>query len=418
MAIIRQFYCYNCLMPIEFEDGSNDSMCIYCDHLNKKEAEPAVKDLLEKGSRYRNDGMFDSAEQIYDELIKQNQDNIQARWGRILSKYGVIYVEDKENACKRVVTCRKRVKSNILEDTDYYYLKEHADPEEYKNDVNTIAEIQKKIVKYNDYNCNIFICYKETDDNRIRTNDSVYAELIYQHLINDGYKVFFAHETLSDKFGADYEAMIFHAIESAQVMIVLGTKKEYFTSTWVKSEWSRYLELIRKGSNKTIIPMVMSSSDLPDELDKYQAVGIAKKDKWGFDLDYDDDFFLLRFKINKLLKDTSGIRTIDNRDYSIIRKDLVDEGHRLLLDGNQEEAIKCFKQAESEGNDIAAFMLGSIAYLDGDYKKAFSYFKTAAFKENKEAQKQLGFMYEYGVGVNENKKNGDYWTRISEGKDY
>ena len=44
-----------------------------------------------------------------------------------------------------------------------------------------------------------FICYKETDKDGRRTQDSVLANDLYHQLTQEGFKVFFARITLEDK---------------------------------------------------------------------------------------------------------------------------------------------------------------------------------------------------------------------------
>ena len=112
----------------------------------------------------------------------------------------------------------------------------------------------------------MFICYKETDNVGNRTVDSVLAYDLYNELTKEGYKVFFSRITLEDKIGTAYEPYIFAALNSAKIMIVLGTKPEYFNATWVKNEWSRYLTLAKKSNGKKIlIPAYkdMDPYDLP-----------------------------------------------------------------------------------------------------------------------------------------------------------
>ena len=90
--------------------------------------------------------------------------------------------------------------------------------------------------------------------------------------------MFFSRITLEDKLGIAYEPYIFAALNSAKVMVVLGTKPEYFNAVWVKNEWSRYLALIRGGANKVLIPAYrdMDPYDLPEEFSHLQAQDMSK----------------------------------------------------------------------------------------------------------------------------------------------
>ena len=143
-----------------------------------------------------------------------------------------------------------------------------------------IDDIQKGILEISNKEepFEVFICYKETDANGRRTPDSVLATDLYHQLTNEGFKVFFSRITLEDKLGTAYEPYIFAALNSAKVMVVLGTKPEYFNAVWVKNEWSRYLALIKNSKNKVLIPAYkdMDPYDLPEEFSHLQAQDMSK----------------------------------------------------------------------------------------------------------------------------------------------
>ena len=124
----------------------------------------------------------------------------------------------------------------------------------------------------------MFICYKETDDNGQRTRDSQWAQDVYYGLTDAGYKVFFSRITLEDKLGQQYEPYIFAALNSAWVMVVIGSKPEYFNAVWVKNEWSRYLALMANDRTRLLIPCYrdMDPYDLPEELSALQSQDMSK----------------------------------------------------------------------------------------------------------------------------------------------
>jgi tetratricopeptide (TPR) repeat protein len=124
----------------------------------------------------------------------------------------------------------------------------------------------------------IFICYKELTDSGSRTKDSVLAQDIHHHLTQAGYKVFFARVTLADKLETAYEPYIFGALNSARVMLAVGTRLEHFNAVWVKNEWSRYLALMKKDRNRLLIPCYrdMDPYDLPEELSSLQSQDMSK----------------------------------------------------------------------------------------------------------------------------------------------
>ncbi len=74
-----------------------------------------------------------------------------------------------------------------------------------------IDRIQKDILSivHNEKPFDVFICYKETDENGNRTQDSVIANDIYHQLTQEGFKVFYAAITLEDKSRAGNTSRIF-----------------------------------------------------------------------------------------------------------------------------------------------------------------------------------------------------------------
>ena len=169
-----------------------------------------------------------------------------------MSKYGIEYVEV---AGQRIPTCHRVQSDSILTDADYRAALDNAEDEYskslYEDEAKRISEIQKGILAISNKEepYDVFICYKETTDGGTRTKDSVRAKEIYDCLIKEGYKVFFARISLEGKLGEQYEPYIFSALNSAKVMLVVGTRKEYFEAVWVKNEWSRFLTLKKKDSS-------------------------------------------------------------------------------------------------------------------------------------------------------------------------
>ena len=110
-----------------------------------------------------------------------------------------------------------------------------------------------------------------------RTPDSALARDIYYQLVQEGYKVFFSRITLEDKLGQQYEP-IFAALNSAKVMVVIGTQAEYFNAVWLRNEWSRFLSLMKKDRSKLLIPCYkgMDAYDLPEALSMLQSQDMSK----------------------------------------------------------------------------------------------------------------------------------------------
>ncbi len=278
------FKCKMCGGTIEFNPGDTVGVCDSC---GTKQTLPTTNDeiitnLHNRANTLRLKCEFDKAEEIYNKILEKNPDDAEAHWGIILCKYGIEYVEDPKTYT-RVPTCHRTSFDAILADEDYKAALANGDGaqrELYEEEAKKIDRIQKDILSivHNEKPFDVFICYKETDENGNRTQDSVIANDIYHQLTQEGFKVFYAAITLEDKVGQEYEPYIFAALNSAKVMLVVGSKPEYFTAVWVKNEWSRFLKLIKTDRSKLLIPCYrnMDAYELPEEFAHLQAQDMSK----------------------------------------------------------------------------------------------------------------------------------------------
>lgn len=279
------FKCKMCGGTIEFEPGASIGVCDSC---GTKQTLPRLDDdkranLYDRANHFRRNNDFDKATGIYEQILSEDADDAEAYWSLVLCRYGIEYVEDPATH-KRVPTVNRAQYTSVFADTDYKSAVAHADDAQraiYEAEAKAIDEIQKGILEISgkEEPFDVFICYKETDASGRRTQDSVLANDLYHQLTQEGFKVFFARITLEDKLGSAYEPYIFAALNSAKVMVVLGTKPEYFNAVWVKNEWSRYLALVKQsGGKKMLIPAYkdMDPYDLPDEFSHLQAQDMAK----------------------------------------------------------------------------------------------------------------------------------------------
>lgn len=200
----------------------------------------------------------------------------------MLCKYGIEYVDDPATG-KKIPTCHRSSFESIMEDSDFEQALENADVvarKVYRDEAKQIEEIRKGIIEVSgkEEPYDIFICYKEMDENGQRTVDSVIAQDVYDALTEKGYRVFFSRITLEDKLGQEYEPYIFAALNSAKIMLAFGTDYEYYNAVWVKNEWSRYLKLMARDKTKHLIPCYkgIDAYDMPKEFAKLQAQDMGK----------------------------------------------------------------------------------------------------------------------------------------------
>lgn len=301
--------CKMCGGDLEVREGMSTVKCPYCgtnQTLPKCNDEQRLR-MYDRANHFRRSNDYDKAMAVYEQILNEDQTESEAYWSIVLCRYGIEYVEDPATH-KRIPTVNRAQYTSVLADEDYKAALRYADvvqAEIYKQEAETIDRIQKGIlmVSQKEAPYDIFICCKETDEEGNRTRDSVLADELYYELTRNGFKVFWARITLQDKPGTAYEPYIFAALHSAGVMIVMGTKPEYFQAVWVRNEWSRYLSLIKSGERKVLIPAYrdMDPYDLPKEFSHLQALDMARL---GFTQD-------LLYGIRRIAGNTASQQRVD-----------------------------------------------------------------------------------------------------------
>ena len=278
------FKCKMCGGNLNIADLSGVITCDYCGTIQtiSKSRDDILSNLYNRANNLRLKNEFDRAAQIYEKILDQDNTESEAYWGIVLCKYGIEYVEDPATG-NRIPTCHRTSYEAITSDADYIASIQNADIYQkalYEKEANAIDNIQKNILAIvkKEKPFDVFICYKETDENGDRTIDSSIANDIYYQLTQENLKTFYAPITLEDKLGHEYEPYIFAALNSAKVMLVVGTKLEYFESVWVRNEWSRFLKIIKNDRSKLLIPCYrdMDAYDLPSEFAHLQAQDMGK----------------------------------------------------------------------------------------------------------------------------------------------
>ena len=278
------FKCKMCGGALEVQPEQTTAVCGYCgtqQTLPRLDSDRRAN-LYDRASHYRRNNEYDKAAALYEQLLNEDAADAEAYWSLVLCRYGVEYVEDPATHA-RIPTINRTQFTSVFDDENYRSALAHAGVGQraiYEREAEAINRIQKGILEISEREApfDVFLCYKETDANGRRTPDSVLAGDLYRELTQEGFRVFFARVTLEDKLGTAYEPYIFSALQSARVMVVLGTRPDHFNAVWVKNEWSRYLALIRGGAKKTLIPAYrdMDPYDLPEEFSHLQALDMGR----------------------------------------------------------------------------------------------------------------------------------------------
>ena len=339
----------------------NNSVVCECEYCGSKQTIPTADNekkmnLFNRANYLRLACEFDKAAGIYENILAEYSAESEAYWGLCLCKYGIEYVDDPLTG-KKIPTCHRTSYQSIFEDENFQAALDYADSvatSVYREEAKEIDRIQKSIldIASKEEPFDVFICYKETDEKGERTKDSVLAQDIYDVLTDKGYKVFFSRITLEDKLGQEYEPYIFSALNSAKVMLAIGTKYEYYNAVWVRNEWSRFLEMRMSDKEKTLIPCYadIDPYDMPAEFKNLQGQDMGKV---GF--------------IQDLLR---GIA-------KIVGKDQV-KTETIVFAGN------------GSGNESQVVQRGFIALEDGDWNNAKIFFDQALNLNAKSAESYMG----------------------------
>ena len=281
MAVIK---CKMCGGSLNITEDSSVCECEYC---GTKQTVPKADDekklkLFDRAGRLLRGCEFDKAAGVFESIVADFPEEAEAYWGLVLCKYGIEYVDDPSTG-KKIPTCHRSSFESVLDDQNFEQACEFSEPvarRVYRDEARAIEALRQAILQVSgrEEPYDVFISYKETDGEGQRTLDSVIAQDIYKELTNEGYRVFFSRISLEDKLGTEYEPYIFAALNSAKVMLVVGTDYENFDAVWVKNEWSRFLKLIAKGEKKTLIPVFknMDAYDMPKEFAKLSAQDMGK----------------------------------------------------------------------------------------------------------------------------------------------
>ena len=362
MAIIK---CKMCGGDIEISADKTFGTCEYC---GSTMTLPRVDDeqraaAFNRGNHFRRSGEFDKALAVYERIVAEDDNDAEAHWCCALCRFGIEYVEDPATY-EWLPTCHRASFDSFLEDVDYLTAVEHSDGitrRQYQKDAAKIAEVQRGILatSQNEQPFDVFLCYKETGEDGQRTRDSLMAQEVYYELTEQGYRVFFARITLEDKAGTEYEPYIFAALNSAKVMVVIGTKPEHFNAVWVKNEWSRFLSMMKKDRSKLLLPCYrdMDPYDLPEALSVLQSYDMSKI---GFmqDLIRGVKKVVDAAKPQEAAKETVKETVVVHNEGGSNVQALLKRGNMALEDGDWTKADEFFEQVLNQDAECGAAYLG------------------------------------------------------------
>ena len=173
--------------------------------------------------------------------------------------------------------------------------------------------------------------------------------------------MFFSRISLEDVPGTQYEPYIFAALNSAKVMVVVGTSAENLNAVWVKNEWSRFLAMMRKDRSKLLIPCYrdMDPYDLPEQLSVLMSYDMSRI---GF--------------IQDLIRGVDKVLSAEKKEETV--RETV------------KETVVVQQSGDSAARITAAMDRGFMALEDGEWDKAVSFFDQALSLDAKNARAYYG----------------------------
>lgn len=265
--------CCSCGSSDVVNQGNGIGKCNHCGSsiILPKQNEEIIA-MLNAAYVYRENFNYDLAIKSYQFVLEKDSNELSAYEGLLLSEYGIEYVKDSYSN-KLIPTCHRAHFKSILEDPYYQTLITLASDEQkavIEQKAKEIDKLQKAIERQlkNEESYDVFISYKDKDKNGDKTEDALIARQIYEELSNKNYRVFFAEKSLEDRVGSEYEPIIFKALHTSKIFILVGTSKENVEANWVRNEWSRFIDRVKTDKDLPtgcFIPVFkdMSPYDMP-----------------------------------------------------------------------------------------------------------------------------------------------------------
>lgn len=353
------FTCNECGGNLLFNEGDTVAECDSC---GRRQPIPSSKDthlraLFVRANDLRRRNAFDKAAGIYEGILAEDATQAEAYWGFLLCEYGIEYVEDPATH-ERIPTCHRASYANLLENPNCKGALDNADAAGkplYAAEARRLEDLRKAVVDKSRHvePVDVFICYKESDEAGNRTLDSELAGRLYDRLTEAGWRVFFARESLKEHLGAEYEPLIFAALQTAKVMLVVATEAAHLNATWVKNEWSRYLALMREDPKTarrfTACLKGVDEEELPGDFLRYEYTDLSEPGA-------EDDLIrsLKRF-FQKAPPATPAATPFSKSMESLMKR-----GELELSFGNFQEAKRIFRDVLDAAPKYAEAYLGAL----------------------------------------------------------
>ncbi len=197
------------------------------------------QELLYKIANY-----CDASIDLFYELLKDNQSPeglncLKTSYTRLL------------NYCKTIGGMDDVISSALLKmkESEKNFSKGNLVTKEVKNDIIKTYRTYLGLEFPESDNYDVFISYKSEDE--------MLARRVYDYLLGEGKRVFFACEVLPDMGKTEYRDAIMDALDHSQHFVLVTSKLDYITSNWVKEEWSFYVSKLIEDNHKGNLAIII-----------------------------------------------------------------------------------------------------------------------------------------------------------------
>ena len=251
---------------------------------------------------------FSEAKRLFEDILRDYPDCVEAHWGLIQARYGIVYVKgfytgeitpiycfpDYNNDNIEYITDQPEYEAlmELLADDDErraLYIKKSQEldealdifadsKEEEPIDVFLCVKISKALPK----------CPELTEKTEL---DLPKAQELREKLTARGKKVFFSYKNLTNNLESDMD--IWKSLVKSRKMLLITSSRDYLESVWVRSEWERWLSLGGDQQNNLYIYLLGDakklSRRLPPELKGRQFYTEETQEKLIADLCFDPE---------------------------------------------------------------------------------------------------------------------------------
>ena len=322
---------------------------------------------------------FHEAETRLEELAEKYPNNPKVYFLKVLAANCITYIRDESNEeTERWIPTLNNINDEPLSSLSAYKrcldLAEGEEKEHYKQTFDFIEKKRNEVLddyKTGRYTYDVFISTKvskldfsnpanpvpvlDSVGDPIQTEDAKLASQIYDQLRHDNprLRVFYSEREKDQMVGERFENVIFSALHSAKVFILVASDPNHINWRWVKNEWKRYLYLMDPSEegykNRHIIlaGKSLATAELPFELKKREFID---------------------FSTNPV---ASGIRLFNFVNTSLESG----ENYSRLVAKSFDSSVASINRSALEAEGLQSTTLGSnVQKVDADIEKKATYF--------------------------------------------